>query len=476
MKKKLYSHLRLHPSGVSASNVVRDVLRLEGASESVADRLLDSLLRDDSRFQKNADGLWTLSPEAVAHLGLLDLPYLIAVSDAPGGGRTTEDRFIFSLSERARPSGFGELRRSWSSSGATFELRLPGAVGDAVRTSREHHALLSALDRAFVVEFSGEFFFRAINEYSVQLRGEPTECEPMSVSALSRVIMKKKYASPFELANALGATAADTGSAEDRLSALEDSFFTLLETCRQRNLNSMDELLEELERKKTPPDYKRYKFDRQLLESLPESPGVYLMKTSIGELLYVGKAKNLKRRVRSYFRSGEVTDKKLSLLRTHLYDLEVRPTGSELEALLAEHSLISRHSPPLNTQEKVHARTVGSKIRINCVLLLPSVHPGSVELFLLTKNGHLAQRRCPQRKTPTDEVKEVLERLYFSESRAEPETERREKSEIAFSWLAQHRDRVTMVDVDAAADAQDCIRLIEAHLKEFNPAAKHIIR
>lgn len=82
------------------------------------------------------------------------------------------------------------------------------------------------------------------------------------------------------------------------------------------------------------------------LALLPDSPGCYIMKDVHGDILYVGKAKVLKNRVRSYFHGTH--NYKTTKLVSHIYDFEFIKTTSEKEALLLEINLIKKHRPPYN--------------------------------------------------------------------------------------------------------------------------------
>jgi excinuclease ABC subunit C len=85
------------------------------------------------------------------------------------------------------------------------------------------------------------------------------------------------------------------------------------------------------------------------LKTLPAKPGVYLFRDAQGEVLYIGKAKSLRPRVRSYFQSGE-SRRGVSDLARRIADLEVIVTGSEAEALHLEQTLVKRHRPPFNVR------------------------------------------------------------------------------------------------------------------------------
>jgi len=84
------------------------------------------------------------------------------------------------------------------------------------------------------------------------------------------------------------------------------------------------------------------------LKNLPTSPGVYLHKDEGGKIIYVGKAKNLRNRVRSYFQSGRGHDRKTRELVKRITDLEFIVTDTEVEALVLESNLIKQHKPRYN--------------------------------------------------------------------------------------------------------------------------------
>jgi len=86
---------------------------------------------------------------------------------------------------------------------------------------------------------------------------------------------------------------------------------------------------------------------KAIIKSLPNKPGVYRMLSDTDEILYVGKAKNLKNRVGSYFRSRGLTAKTLALV-AKIANIEVTITHSETEALLLEQTLIKAHRPHFN--------------------------------------------------------------------------------------------------------------------------------
>ena len=84
------------------------------------------------------------------------------------------------------------------------------------------------------------------------------------------------------------------------------------------------------------------------LKSLPDHPGVYLMKDKRGMVIYVGKAHSLRDRVRSYFHKGASLSHRIESMTQHVADIEWMVTGSDLEALILENNLIKKHKPRYN--------------------------------------------------------------------------------------------------------------------------------
>ena len=84
------------------------------------------------------------------------------------------------------------------------------------------------------------------------------------------------------------------------------------------------------------------------LKNLPDKPGVYLMKNSLGEVIYVGKAKILKNRVKSYFQNSKNHSEKVRVMVKNIAEFEYIVTDSEMEALILECNLIKKYSPKYN--------------------------------------------------------------------------------------------------------------------------------
>ncbi len=101
------------------------------------------------------------------------------------------------------------------------------------------------------------------------------------------------------------------------------------------------------------------------LKNLPENPGVYIMKDETNDIIYVGKAKNLKNRVKQYFQSSRGHSPKVVAMVEKIRDLEYIITDTELEALILECNLIKKHRPRYNILLKDDKQYPYIKVTVN---------------------------------------------------------------------------------------------------------------
>jgi excinuclease ABC subunit C len=103
----------------------------------------------------------------------------------------------------------------------------------------------------------------------------------------------------------------------------------------------------------------------QKLENLPALPGVYIFKNGEGKIIYVGKARSLKSRVRSYFQESRSPDNKTDRLVAEIADLETIVVDNEVEALILESTLVKRNQPRYNVNLKDDKSFPYIKLTIN---------------------------------------------------------------------------------------------------------------
>ncbi len=104
---------------------------------------------------------------------------------------------------------------------------------------------------------------------------------------------------------------------------------------------------------------------RAKLDHLPSGPGVYLFKDRTGKSIYIGKAKSLRHRVRSYFQQQRLADQKTEVLRGYIRDLDYIVTDSEVEALMLESNLVKKQQPLFNVNLKDDKSFLHIKLTVN---------------------------------------------------------------------------------------------------------------
>ncbi|MBI5048390.1 MAG: excinuclease ABC subunit UvrC [Deltaproteobacteria bacterium] len=100
------------------------------------------------------------------------------------------------------------------------------------------------------------------------------------------------------------------------------------------------------------------------IKNLPQSPGVYLMKGIMGDVLYVGKAKNIRNRVSSYFRETSDTRYTVKFLASKVFDIEYIVTTNEKEAIILEDTILKKYKPRYNIRLKDDKTYVSIKLTL----------------------------------------------------------------------------------------------------------------
>jgi predicted GIY-YIG superfamily endonuclease len=194
----------------------------------------------------------------------------------------------------------------------------------------------------------------------------------------------------------------------------------------------------------------------RIVATAPESAGVYVLRDAAARPLYVGKAINLRRRLRTHFASRRWKAIKSELSRVD--DVAWREVGSELEALLLEAQWIRDLAPSVNVQrgEPSNTRRIPSRYVRDVVVLLPSIDADSVELIAARTAGTtmIFGTSRDGRQLAVD-----AERLWtFFEGRettAGPASDVWALAPIVFSWLAVRGAKATRFEVGDLVSADD---------------------
>ncbi|NMA86512.1 MAG: excinuclease ABC subunit UvrC [Tissierellia bacterium] len=141
------------------------------------------------------------------------------------------------------------------------------------------------------------------------------------------------------------------------------------------------------------------------LKKLPDKPGVYIMKEKTGEIIYVGKAISLKKRVRQYFGSTKNNPPKVNVMIKHIHEFEYIIVDNEIEALILEANLIKKHRPKYNILLRDDKQYPYIKVTVN------EKYPRVIKTRNILKDGAKYFGPYPSVYAVNDTI-DIIRRLY----------------------------------------------------------------
>jgi hypothetical protein len=444
MREKVYEYLQRAAAPVPSDEIVRNVLGIQCVDGRMADRILRPMLEGDPRFV--AAGMsWHC--RTVASRAQEPAPGRIAALFIEGAARP-RDRLVvrgavcldgsvheFGCEREGRPSlpGVEEVRDLLE--GRLLAVWNRNSLGLWNRLQREHG----------LTQWNGTTLVLAELARRL-LPGMPERPGPEDLAA--RLSLNPPASDrPGALARILGEFA----------EALLD-----LVPCEHRSTSSG--LRDWIGSEFPEADFTRFVFDREFLRNLPEQPGVYLMRDPAGGVIYVGKARNLRRRVGSYFSPRALREPKTAALHAALHSLEVRPAASEVDALLMEMRLIRDLRPRINRQTCVHESRGSYGQHDRLLLLVPNATLDRARIYFLNEGSFTHQTGVRLGRPPSQKLKRRIQTAFFGPRRSRETPREVWEIEIVFRWLARNRARLNVVDIDESGDAAGAIRILTDYL------------
>jgi predicted GIY-YIG superfamily endonuclease len=197
----------------------------------------------------------------------------------------------------------------------------------------------------------------------------------------------------------------------------------------------------------------------------PPAPGVYVLRDELGRALYVGKAMNLRRRLRTHFSERRWTGLKAVFARAS--GVEWREVGSELEALVREAALIAELRPVVNVQTaepSLATRAIPQSLVRDVIVVVPSVDADSVELVAASAGG--ASMIQQTRRSGGDLPVHATRLMRFFNSPLSRRRDRDRFAPIVFSWLAGRGRSATRLDPHDFASARELRMRLEVLLSD----------
>ncbi len=433
----------------SSEQIAKTFLKMNGP---VAGIMVDTLLKDSPLFEKVGENWRGVE---VKENGLNELSVTLCYPTVANDNRTILSLSIWELNG-------GELTEKLTIARSADE------IGEFVEESSGEISFDDGifesyryLARGRVIFFS-HFHQRLVMSQLIS-RGLTLSEEATPVSQFFRVAKHKMVALDgglINLAKTVMSVEVEPIDSYSNCKLLGELTQNLLIKIGEQGINSAKEFDRLEEREVYGAKWSRANFLVEDILLLDEKPGVYGFKNGDGEMIYVGKAKSLRRRLLTYFRVSDESPAKLTQLREEAVDLIHHSYGSELEALIMENKLIKSYSPKLNRQLN-HFERAGEYRNIpSSIFILPATETEAATLLLFGEGDDIIIKtvECEEVKSGID-VEELDVFFYKKSENREPSSAKM----ICERWLLPRLGEISRIEADNCESSEDMLeKLVEA--------------
>lgn len=521
MRDKLYAYLKLKETGTTSSELVERVLKIKGASPNTSEKLIRSAVAEDRRFVFDKQHLWKVIDKEVIPLSETTFVFLSLLTiETPGKAKVIVEVSAQKLRNDKIIDRFHLLIDPGPS--VLSSVYLPAdflqEVEDGVLAEKAARSLFYFIQDAVLVGYEIQPSINQLNTI-LNISREHIENASLCLKYLTKKLIPDICPKSLDdIASFFKVPTTDIRRTEKEVCMVAEIFSRYKELLKGYGLGTLEEVLEFQYPEIDYVDFSKYAFDKSFLQSIPQKPGVYKMKRKDGGLIYVGKAKNLKIRVSSYFWNTIDRLQKITDLLSNVYTIEYEIAGSELAAMLMEYRLIKQYRPGLNQQYEVHERAARYGNLRNFIMILPSSGEGNLELFFMKEGMPL--QRCEIVKGIVDfsEAERIIEEMYYPPVADHFHTEgivnssphpltcpgfpsggkefQMEKIssagniqgyhtitdiemgeiDILLSWIEANKDRINYINTDTVCSKDVCLKLLKDYIKDDETLQKKHFR
>jgi hypothetical protein len=442
VKERIIAYLRDAGHGVATDQILSEVLNIHSPNAHSANKVLAGILADDPRFIFT-EGLWNLN----------------------------------SISKEPVPFDFGQAVILHLQSANRFDdpKNIRGAIRLADGRFREFFApasidllgkLRSEIEGHLLIMWSSrelQLWNRLLRSQALETwRGEKLYLRNLAARALKLTESRLQLE---DLAAELALSPQDEERPREAARYISACWLLLLDRVPsefRRDPATLRDWIDGL-RKKT--DFSRFAFGPTFLRQLPDTPGSYFMKNRAGTILYVGKSRNLRRRVSSYFTPHALSDPKVARIHEQLHSIDVCTTENEIEAMLLEMRMIKDFHPPINLQTEIHEHQAGYRSQgHNLLLFVLDAEKAGAQVYFLRDGIFVGRNSAPLGHPPSKRLCAKVKSVFFAQRRSrKPQGETWEK-DIIFRWFTANRKRLNYLDVDQASGFDAVIERLRDYL------------
>jgi hypothetical protein len=458
MRDRILSYLISAGGPQTSDQILRAVLKIHSPNLVSADTVLRSIIEDDHRFHFE-DGLWrpAASSREKPEKGF-DQPVALFIQ--------RPDVKAHALCMR------GGLYRMDTGEALEFDLSrsLQGLDMNSLLKWR------AAAESRGLLVWAGDSV-RLWDQLLQSCRMERQEGCVFSLRSLAARMLTRLSPKPHleELGAELGIPAPDLDRPGRVAQFMSTCLESLLERVPTEHRVSFKSLMSWIDDATPRVDFSRIGFGKDFLRQLPHGPGVYVMRNRAADIIYVGKAGNLRRRISSYFTSRALSDPKVARIHDQLRALETIPTPSELDALLLETQMIRDFRPSVNLQIEVHEQPAGYGKHRNLVLLAARPEAGTAEVYFLRSGVFVGQQPVRLGKPAPRSLQAKIRSIYFPARERSRKGREAWEMEIVSRWLTRNRRRINFVDIDDAGDYETAVRQLDQYLRDPDRLSKKVL-
>jgi hypothetical protein len=471
MKEKIYNYLLEEQQTISPGQILEQFFYTLDKSNPQAEKIVNSILSGDSRFVKDDSGEWSVKKQ-VEKQSLNNVIFSLIDFETIPIGNNKEIPVILAI---AQIQNFKiKLKK-------IFIIDIPIKVSKEIKKKQETlisqievdgkfltnlNTIYESLTNSILISSSPYKTIERLNWFFLQNGKFELEIEKINLKAFSRKLLTdSKFKTIEDIASSLKISYNSPLNCSLRIDLVIDILIDLLKKVKEKSITSSKDLLGLLDDSVEWIDFSKLNFDKQFIGNLPESPGVYLMRNRENKVFYVGKSRNLKSRVASYFVNRNDSDEKGKEILNDIYDLNFEIVASELEALLLENKYINQYRPELNTQLKIHDKKEKRHVKSRIICFLPAQMFNTINLFLL--NGtRSAIKYCFSVENPDFlELENTVQNFFFNNTKGENHFSP-EQIEIMWRWIRLNENKINFFRLDDFGTLEKCMEITKRYIKE----------
>lgn len=456
--------------GVSSLELAKSFLKFSNPDNKMAHIAVSGILRTEKRCFLGSDGLWYREPkyDRKTHLPIFSIPWT-AVYILTGQVEGAETPFHISI---------------WTPFQTQECILSEWLVNPLSLSYEEKETMKSVYDRQFegkdavlsrVIKILDGKTVVFLSSHQQRLlykqcssRGEVITDDTLLLSQLFTIV-EIPVPKPINLIhyfNVLFNRDPIVSSAYQYGEALSECVRELILHMSDMNITTREELDAYEQKNVLPIKWEKAVFSLCDIAALPESPGVYGFINQKGKYIYIGKAKNLRRRLMNYFRDTEESPEKLEKIRQETHEIKTYECGTELESLIYEFRLIKKYQPIYNLKIDINERKGHYTPLQDCVILLPHAKKNMGMSLWFRQNQKIRLKAFNTDFRGNEKLLSQLEMFFFKEKLSVECTDFPEQ-EIVFRWINRKRDTLSIVPVYRMGSAEEIIETMRSYWDDF---------